>query len=296
MSFSLELLYSTVGTLKQNVHGYISRLYSRKCLEEQILNMVFCIRGDHPDLGLREIYFMITPIGLGRDAFESFCKREGLNVRVYRNSYKTTDSSGTKYFPNHIEGLVLTHPNQVWQSDITYYSINGRFFFITLIQDAFTKIIVGHCASGNLETESTTIIALRMAIIRYKGKDLEGLIFHSDGGGQYYSTLFLEIIGKYLIKSSMGKSCYENAMAESLNGVIKNKYLRFKNINNLADLNRELDHTVQLYNSSKPHSALSRMTPEMFEKKWLHSKSQTKAKMTESIDAIKMVGHRAPSF
>jgi len=296
LSFSLELLYRTVGTLKQNVHGYISRLYSRKCLEEQILNMVFCIRGDHPDLGLREIYFMITPIGLGRDAFESFCKRKGLNVRVYRNSYKTTDSSGTKYFPNLIEGLVLTHPNQVWQSDITYYSINGRFLFITLIQDAFTKIIVGHCASGNLETESTTIIALRMAIKRYKGEMLKDMIFHSDGGGQYYSAVFLEIIGRYKIKSSMGKSCYENAMAESLNGVVKNKYLRFKNINSLADLNRELDHTVQLYNSSKPHSALGRMTPETFEKKWLHSRSQTEAKMTESIDAIKMVGHRAPSF
>ncbi|WP_373495637.1 hypothetical protein [Aquiflexum sp.] len=63
---------------------------------------------------------MITPIGLGRDAFESFCKRKALNVRVYRNSYKTTDSSGAKYFANLIKGFVLTHPNQVWQSDITY--------------------------------------------------------------------------------------------------------------------------------------------------------------------------------
>jgi putative transposase len=296
VSFSLESLYRSVGTLKQNVHGYISRLYSRKCLEEQILIMVFKIREDHPDMGVRGIYFMIAPIGLGRDVFERLCRTEGLNIRVYRNGYKTTDSSGTRYFPNLIEGLELKHPNQVWQSDITFFSINGRFLYITLIQDAFTKIVVGHCASGCLETESTTIIALKLAIKRYKGKNLEGLIFHSDGGGQYYSNLFLKITAKHEIKSSMGKSCYENAMAESLNGVIKNKYLRFRNINSLTDLSRELDHTVQLYNSSKPHSALGRMTPEMFEKKWLNSMSQTEAKMTESVDATKMVGHRAPSF
>jgi putative transposase len=285
-----------VGTVKQNVHGYISRLYSNKCLEEQILDMVSKIRESHPDMGVREIYFKIVPIGLGRDAFERLCKRNALNVRIYKNFCKTTDSSGTKYFPNLIEGVKLTHPNQIWQSDITFFMVNGRFLYITLIQDTFTKIIVGHCASGNLETENTTIVALNMAIKRYGGKNLKGLKFHSDGGGQYYSIPFLKITTKHKITSSMGKSCYENAMAESLNGVIKNKYLRFKNINSLAELTRELDHTVHLYNSSKPHSALGRKTPEMFVKNWLHSRSQTEAKMTESADAIKMEGHRAPPF
>lgn len=258
--------------------------------------MVLLIRKEHPDMGMREMYFMIAPVGLGRDIFERLCNRKGLNARIYKNEYKTTDSTGTRFFPNLIEGLELTHPNQVWQSDITYYRVNGRFLFITLIQDAFTKIIVGHSASANLETEHTTIIALRRAIKRYSMKELEGLLFHSDGGGQFYSHMFLELTDNYKMINSMGKSCYENAMAESLNGVIKNKYLRFKTINSLADLNRELDHTVQLYNSSKPHSALGRMSPEMYEKKWLHSRRQTEAKMTESIDAIKKKGHRAPSF
>ncbi|ERM80112.1 hypothetical protein P872_17145, partial [Rhodonellum psychrophilum GCM71 = DSM 17998] len=220
-----------------------------------------------------------------RDVFERLCKGKGLKVRAYKNSYRTTDSSGTRYFPNLLEGLELIHPNQVWQSDITFFSCNGRFLFITLIQDAFTKIIVGYSASSNLETENTTVIALNMSIKRYKGKNLKGLIFHSDGGGQYYSNLFLSLTRKYTITNSMGKSCYENAMAESLNGVIKNKYLRFKNINNLPELSRELDHTVKLYNSSKPHSTLARMSPEMFEKKWIYSQSQTRAKMTESVDA-----------
>jgi putative transposase len=127
-------------------------------------------------------------------------------------------------------------------------------------------INVGDSASSYLETEHTTIIALRRAIKRYNMKELEGLLFHSDGGGQFYSNVFLELTDDYDMINNMGKSCYENAMAESLNGVIKNKYLRFKNINSLADLKRELDHKVHLYNSSKPHSPLGRMSPELYEK------------------------------
>ena len=112
---------------------------------------------------------------------------------------------------------------------------------------------------------------------------LKGLIFHSDGGGQYYSKDFLKLTGKEEIVNSMGKSCYENAMAESLNGVIKNKYLRHRNINSLHDLTRELDRTVLLYNTDKPHSALQRMTPIAFEKNWLYSQSRIKETITKSI-------------
>jgi len=84
----------------------------------------------------------------------------------------------------------------------------------------------------------------------------------------------------------MDKSCNENAMTESLNGVVKNKYLQFKNINSLPELTRELDHTVRLYNSKKPHSALAIMTPEMFEEKWLHSQGQSKPQNPDVIYAI----------
>jgi len=145
--------------------------------------MVYLIREDHPDMGLCEIYFMITPIGLGRDIFKGLCKGQGLNVRRYRNGCKITDSNGTRYFPNLLEGLELIHPNQVWQSDITFFSCNVRYLYITWM-DASAKIIVVHCASSCLDTQYTTVIALKMSIKKYKDKNLEGLILHSDGGDQ----------------------------------------------------------------------------------------------------------------
>jgi len=285
MNCRLVFFYDSIGTCKQNFHGYLDRLLAQNDIECQVLKLVKDVRVDHPEMGLREMYCKIHPDGLGRDAFELLCKNAGLGVKIVKNGYKTTDSSGTRFFTNLLEGAVINRPNQLWQSDITYYLINGRFYYITLIQDTFTKRIVGHHASSSLATVCTTLPALIMAILCRKGIDLYGLIFHSDGGGQYYFKGFLELTKKNKMVNSMGKSCYENAMAESLNGVIKNKYLRHRNINSLSDLRRELDRTVLLYNTDKPHSALQKMAPIAFEEKWLSSQCQTKAKMTESISA-----------
>ena len=285
MNGSLKYFYEAIGTCKQNLHGYLDRLLLHKDIEYQVLKLTRDVRVDHPEMGLREMYSKIQPEGIGRDAFELLCKNAGLGVKISRNGYKTTDSSGTRFFENMLEGAVVNRPNQFWQSDITYYLINGRYHYITLIQDTFTKRIVGHSASSSLATVCTTLPALAMAISCTKHIVLNGLIFHSDGGGQYYHKGFLALTKKNEIRNSMGKSCYENAMAESLNGVIKNKYLRHRTINSLSDLCKELDRTVLLYNTDKPHSALQKMTPIAFEKKWLSSQSQTKAKMAESISA-----------
>lgn len=285
MKCSLKYFYEAVGTRKQNFHGYMDRLLSRKDIENQVLKLVNEVRVKHPEMGLRDLYVKIKPDGLGRDAFELLCKNAGLGVKISRNGYKTTDSSGTRFFDNLLEGAIVNRPDQFWQSDITYYLVNGRFHYITLIQDTFTKRIVGHSASSSLTTVCTTLPALNMALTSRKDLKLHGLVFHSDGGGQYYHKGFLALTKKNEIINSMGKSCYENAMAESLNGVIKNKYLRHRKINSLSDLRKELDRTVTLYNTDKPHSALQKMTPIAFEKKWLTLQSQTKAMMTESISA-----------
>ncbi|RPA65985.1 IS3 family transposase [Cyclobacteriaceae bacterium YHN15] len=295
MTCSLEKLYKVTGISKQSFHGYLDRLLARKSIQQQVMKLITEVRRDHPDMGLREMYFLIMPKGMGRDAFEAFGNEQKLGVRVFKNFQKTTDSSGTKFFPNLIEKQPADRLNHIWQSDITYYAIKGRFHYITLIQDAFSKCIVGHCASSSLETENTTLPSAKMAFKKRKPLGLKGLILHSDGGGQYYDKEFLNLTLSYGVLNSMGKSCYENAMAESLNGVVKNKYLRFRNIQNLTDLKLELDRVVELYNSSKPHSALGRMTPQLFEKKHLTYLSQTEATMTESTDAeCRMKGASSP--
>jgi putative transposase len=142
-------------------------------------------------------------------------------VRDFR---RTTDSSGVVRFENKIEGLELTRIDHVRQSDITYYEVGGRFYYITFVIDGFSKRIVGHSVSQLLLTQHTTVPALKMAIRLRKRKKREEstLIIHSDGGGQYYSKDFRELTNAYNITNSMCEYACENGKAERLNGVIKN--------------------------------------------------------------------------
>ncbi len=204
---------------------------------------------------------------------------------VTRNYRRTTDSSGVIRFENLIMGLSITKINQVWQSDITYYEVSGRFYYITFIIDSFSRRIVGYNTSKRLFTEQTTLPSLKMAIKARKGDNLNGLIFHSDGGGQYYDNNFLKLTNNHEIINSMCVNPWENGISERLNGVIKNNYLRKRDIRTFEDLVKEVDRSVTLYNEEKPHIGLKRKTPCLYEKEQLTLHKQTKLMMTESFDA-----------
>ncbi len=271
LTFSLNKLYQSIGLSKQAFHQRMDRYLQERSIEEQILLLVYRVREDHPTMGLRDIYFKITPIGMGRDRFEILCKQSGLMVERTHNWQRTTDSSGVIRFDNLLIGLVINKPNQVWQSDITYFELNARFYYITFIIDAFTRVIVGHAVSQRLKTEQTTLPALRKAI---KSRidltlSIHALIFHSDGGGQYYDKEFLELTKKHKIINSMCQYPWENGKAERINGIIKNNYLIHRSINSFEQLQKEVDRSVLLYNTEKPHSKLQRKSPNQFEKEYL---------------------------
>lgn len=219
-------------------------------------------------MNLRDIYFKMRPAGLGRDRFEELCRRLGLNIERRRNPRRTTDSSGVKRFENLLKSLQVNKINQLWQSDITYYELKGSFCYLTFIQDAYSKMIVGYSVSRTLNTVATTLPALQMAISQKRG-ELTGLILHSDGGGQYYSDKFLALTQSRGMRNSMGKTAQENGMAERLNGVIKNNYLIHKTMRNFDELVKNVDRSVYLYNHEKPHRSLYRKTPFEFEQNLL---------------------------
>jgi transposase InsO family protein len=236
-------------------------------------------REKHPTMGVRDLYFKINPFFMGRDKFERFCKENGYYIRKQKVFRRTTDSSGVIRFENKIKGLEITGINQVWQSDITYVFVGNRYYFITFIIDAYSRVIVGYNVSNYLTAEDTTIAALRKAIKFRGGKIPENLIFHSDGGGQYFDKIFLKLTKKYHIINSMCKHPWENGIAERLNGIVKNNYLKHRSIRNFGELIKEVDRTVYLHNYEKPHIKLKRLTPIMFEKS-IHLQKQEKTRKT----------------
>jgi putative transposase len=241
--------------------------------KEQLKVLVQEIRQDHPNMSAREIYKFVQPESMGRDKFEAFCFESGFRVKYPVNFCRTTDSRGVTRFDNLLEGLEVTRVNQVWVSDITYYRLGDRFYYLTFIMDLYTRRIVGYSCSQNLRTETTIIPALKKALKLRKGVVLAGLILHSDGGGQYYCKKFLDITKEAGIINSMCKTAYENPHAERLNGIIKNHYLIPYSPKSYTALANDLDRAVNMYNIEKPHSGIEGLSPVNFEKQLLIKKS-----------------------
>lgn len=267
----MNTLYKSIGFSKQSFHQKMNRLCVLRSEQEQLIILIHEIRKDHPTMGIRDMYFKINPDSMGRDAFEAFCRDEGLMSKKRKNYRRTTDSLGVVRFDNLLINLKINAINQVWQSDITYFELNNRFYYLTFIIDAYTRRIVGYAVSQRLLTEQTTLPALIMAInTRKKEKTkLTDLIFHSDGGGQYFDKDFLKLTASVGIKNSMCEYAWENGKAERINGIIKNNYLIHREIKTFEDLQKEVDRSVYLYNTSKPHIKLQRKSPIEFEKNYL---------------------------
>ena len=260
----MSQLYRAMNISKQAFHQHTERYLEILEEQEQLMPVIAEIRRDHPQMSARIMYQMIKPTQMGRDRFEQFCFSRGFRIEQKRAYHRTTDSRGVTRFDNLLTDFKLTGVNQVWVSDITYYEMGGSFFYLTFIMDLYSRRIVGYAASDNLMTEYTTLPALRMAIAGCH--PAPGLIFHSDGGGQYYCKEFLKLTKAHHMKNSMCANVYENPNAERVNGTIKNSYLKHYGPQNFLELKQMTKKAVDMYNNYKPHKALNSLCPDAFEK------------------------------
>lgn len=257
-------IYRYKSISKQSFHQRMDR--ELRCQEQHylLLPLIFELRQEHPGVSARVLYEILKPEGIGRDAFEQLCFANGLKLERKPAFKRTTDSTGVIRFPNLIALREFTAINQVWVSDITYYNIGERFYYLTFVMDLYSRVIVGYSVSKRLLTSDTTLPAVTMAL--KQRKPAEGLIFHSDGGGQYYCKEFLKLTSERGMKNSMGEMAYDNPNAERINGTIKNQYLKGYAPQNFEHLVAMTKRAVTNYNEVKPHSSLNKKTPRGYEK------------------------------
>jgi len=262
----MNQIYRWLGTTKQNVHQRLNREIEREEEKEQLKVILRQVREDHPGMGCKSLYKKIKPETMGREKFFEFYGENGFKITPKKSFRRTTDSTGVIRFPNLVKDRELTGVNQVWVSDITYYEMNSKFYYLTFIMDQYSRRIIGYSASKTLKTIDTTIPALKMALKRITGEEEVKPIIHSDGGGQYYSKEFLSLT-KGCLRNSMCVNVYENPHAERINGTIKNSYLKGYDPASFESLSRKLSKAVYMYNHEKPHSSLNYFTPEEYERK-----------------------------
>lgn len=271
----MESLYQIVGITRQGFHQHRLKTMGQTQFENQIIERVKFHRIDHPRMGPRPMYVMMQSneneldiallLEIGRDKLEQILIRNDLRVQPIRAFHKTT-FSGSFRFPNLVEGLQIKDINHVWVSDLTYYRLRDQWAYLTFILDLYSRRCIGYSLSENRTTEETTIPALKMALKLRAVKDYENkLLFHSDGGGQYYDKDFLKITNKYNIESSMAELVYENSQMERFHSTAKNDYLIPWGVNSMGQLKKNIDRFVYLYNNVRPHESLKYQTPVGFE-------------------------------
>ncbi|WP_236458195.1 MULTISPECIES: IS3 family transposase [Flavobacterium] len=242
-----------------------------RCLEREkelliVKQLVEKQRRIMPRLGTRKLYFLLEQsfvenrIKIGRDAFFAYLKREKMLVKPMKNYTKTTFSKHwLRKYPNLFKDIDINRIEQVFVSDITYIKSNKRTHYLSLVTDVFSRKIVGYHLSDDMSAESV-VKALRMAVKNRK-TNLQ-LIHHSDRGLQYCSKIYQNELTKNNIIASItdGYDCYQNALAERINGILKQEFLIYK-CKSGDELNLLVRESVECYNSKRPHLSLNMKTP-----------------------------------
>lgn len=238
--------------------------------EELIIQRVKEIRKTHPRMGTRKLYELLHhfvlehQIKMGRDALFNMLAANHLLIRKRKRRIQTTNSyHWLRKYPNLIREFIATAPNQLWVSDITYWKINnGKHLYISFITDAYSHKIVGYQVAQTMEAIES-IKALQKALSDFETDKHQQLIHHSDRGIQYCSHDYVKLLQDYNIKISMTENGnpLENAVAERVNGIIKDEYLQSYKIDNITDAKKLLKSVVKLYNNERPHLSIGNLTP-----------------------------------
>ena len=267
-----------LGITRQKYYRSCWSLENKRKIADLVVSMVDNIRMSQPRIGTRKLYYLLQKelnnLNVGRDKLFDILRANHMLINPLRSYHVTTNSHHRfRKHKNIIADMEITRPEQVWVSDITYIGQRDNHMYLSLITDAYSKKIMGYDLSSSLGTEGS-LRALKMAASnrRYPKNDL---IHHSDRGVQYCSDIYQRALAKYKIETSMTESYdpYANAVAERINGVLKQEFLLEQYNVPLDVMKAVVKDVVEIYNKQRPHYSCGYLTPEQ-----MHRQSERKIK------------------
>lgn len=275
-SVSISGICRLLGISRQKYYRQRWRIDGSRRTATDVVGMVECIRLELPRIGTRKLYHMLRPElrekKVGRDKLFGILRANRMLIKPERSYHVTTNSHHRfKKHRNLIENVEVTRPEEVWVSDITYIGARDRHMYLSLVTDAYSKKIMGYNLSDSLDTRGP-LGALKMANRSRLYKDMP-LIHHSDRGIQYCSDEYQRTLNRYHITPSMTESYdpYSNAVAERINGILKQEFLLEKFDLPLTEMKRVIRDAVYKYNNLRPHYSCGYRTPE-----YMHRQKQIK--------------------
>ena len=259
----------------------------RKVTAEQVLELVDQIRLEQPMLGTRKLYHLLKEdlksMGVGRDRLFAIL-RANHRLIVPKRQYRVTTNSHHRFRKHRdlISGLIPNRPEQIWVADITYLGSRTNPMYLAMITDAYSKKVIGYDVSDSLKT-SGAIRALKMAK-KNRQYPSKTLIHHSDRGFQYCSDDYQKVLKKARLKCSMTQTHdpYANAIAERINGIIKQEYKLMEYQLGLKTMRQLVRESIETYNSRRPHLSCKMLTPNQ-----MHQQSKVKIKTYKNKNRIR---------
>jgi transposase InsO family protein len=256
-----------LGYSKQAYYKSLHNRTLHSFYEEMVKDKVLAIRRQMPRLGVRKLYHILQEelsrekLTIGRDKLFSLLRQEGLLVMRKKKYTKTTNSRHwMRKYPNMVKGVEVRRPEQVWVADITYVDVGKGHCFVHLVTDAYSKKIVGYKVSSDM-LSSSTLAALQDAIRsrQYKHR----LIHHSDRGLQYCSSAYIKALKSngILISMTENGSPYDNAVAERINGILKDEFGLDETFETIEQAELQTRQAIKIYNQRRPHMSCSMLTP-----------------------------------
>ncbi len=232
-----------------------------------VLKLVREIREDLPRAGVPKLYVMLKDkltghgIKMGRDGLYELLGEHGYLLRYRRRKPYTTDSNHHyRKYPNLIRDIrYLIAPGRLWVSDITYIRLREGFAYLSIVTDAYSHKIIGHCLHPSLHSDGP-VNALLMAV---KSKRQVNIIHHSDRGSQYCCQDYVRMLEYFDIQISMTENGdpYENAIAERVNGILKCEFMLDKTFACFTEAETAVNNAVDKYNHIRPHASCDNLTP-----------------------------------
>lgn len=259
------------GIDRQVYYRSLKRKAGRQSKAVQVVEMIAAIRMVMPRIGTRKLYYLLVDklrvLKIGRDKFFGILRANHLLVEARRSYHVTTDSHHRfRKHKNLILEMSIIRPEQVWVSDITYIGKREKPCYLSLVTDAYSKKIMGYCVADNMSTESS-VMALKMAVKNRKN-NTTSLIHHSDRGVQYCSDGYQKVLLKNKIHCSMTNNGdpYENAVAERVNGILKQEFAIDTYHLDLDIMKKIVRETIEIYNDKRPHYSNHMLTPTLMHK------------------------------
>jgi putative transposase len=255
-----------MGVSRQGHAQMKKRQTEREQEEARICAYINEIRQYHPRMGGRKLHHLLAArleaegIGVGRDRLFEILKKHGLLVERKARRRRTT-WAGEWRCENLLVEAQVTGANQAWVADITYLESDEGYTYLTLLTDVYSRYIVGFDLSTSLTFEGAE--RALMQALKAQNRIPKGLIHHSDRGVQYTCRNYRRQLKKYGLRSSMGQTgnCYDNALAERINGILKLEYGLDGRFASLAQAQQAVTEAVWLYNHERPHYSLDMQIP-----------------------------------